>query len=213
MRHEELDRIRRRMIIEEQAPRSWGDVIARAVRHREFWETEVRQKAMLYLTRVKTRTETTHDGTAQAFLQPGPRASQTPRQPNAERSQRPWRGGGKSGRNPWGAIRQADSSTELALAPLRAQPSQRPGPYSSPQGTQIMDPCNNWNRGACVQNGPCPSGRWHICSLCRGVQTPPGHMRIQCPLNPNPPSQGMPSNPAAQTKGKGQGKGKGKSKR
>jgi len=38
-------------------------------------------------------------------------------------------------------------------------------------------------------------------------------MRIQCPHNQSPPSQGMPSNPAASAKGKGKGKGKNKSKR
>ena len=214
MRHEELDRIRRRMLIDELPPQSWGDVFARAVRHREFWETEVRQKAMLYLTRVKTRTETTYDGTAQAFLQPGLRAIQIARQPGIERGQRSWRANqGRAIRGQWGAIRQADNSMESATGPIRPQPSHRQGPYS-PQGNQTsMEICNNWNRGACVQNGPCPSGRSHVCSLCRGVQHPPNHMRIQCPLNQSPPTQGMPSNPATSAKGKGKGKGKNKSKR
>ena len=71
MRHEQMERLRTRYVIDHKsAPLNWGEVYLLAVRDREFWNAEVRDKALLYLTRVKSRTESMYDGTSQAFISP-----------------------------------------------------------------------------------------------------------------------------------------------
>ena len=68
MRSEELDRIRRRRLIAMPAGTlptlKWGDLILESTKCKDFWDSEVREKALLYLGRVRSRTETTSDGTA-----------------------------------------------------------------------------------------------------------------------------------------------------
>ena len=73
MRSEEMERIRRRIAIENTDPNvdlTWGTMFLAATKSKTFWDTEVREKALLYLTRVRNRTETLDDGTAAPWLSP-----------------------------------------------------------------------------------------------------------------------------------------------
>ena len=70
MRSEQFERIRRRLQIDSDANRPlhgfapgkpWDGVFAVAVLDREFWDTFVRERAILYLTKAVSYREASHD--------------------------------------------------------------------------------------------------------------------------------------------------------
>ena len=193
MRHEEMERIRRRTAIDTGSVPDWNQTFLLASKATQYWDAEVRDKCLLYLTRIRTRAETVDDGTSLPFLQGSPSAIRQPVQPppashNVPRSQR--------ARNHNNARGSAPPSNPLASA------------VPAPQRAQEF--CNNWNKGLCV-NGPCPLSRQHVCSLCNGQEQPANHRRINCPRNTAAPQQGIrQQTPPPKGKGKGKAKGKGK---
>ena len=197
MRREQLERIRRHAAIEECEVPNWGTVFLRAVRDTNFWNSEVRDRALLYLCRIKTRAETVDDGTAQPLVASAGFQSQ------AYQPARRQRGGS------WTRQRNTPYSNPQGY-PVQQPPAQ-PGGTAAP-ASNANEFCNSWNAGRCVPNGPCPNGRRHTCSLCGGADHPAGHKRLNCPRNTNPPSRGIGQGPKGNAKGKGKGKSKTKSK-
>ena len=189
MRREHLERIRRRAALAPGPidPPTWSEVFHEAVQDQAFWNAEVRDRALLYLARVKSRAEIQDDGTAQPWIQGDAKAGYSSQ------------GGGK--RN-W--ARQRSQRTTPYTPPPSVPPPIGAAPAAAPAATPaVQEYCNNWNAGRCVPRGPCPQGRLHRCSLCGGAEAPQGHIRSQCPRNPNPPSRGVGD------KGKGKGRGRG----
>ena len=190
MRHEEMERIRRRTAIETGSVPDWNQTFLLASKANHYWDSEVRDKCLLYLTRIRTRAETVNDGISLPYLQGNPAAARQPAPApasnyNVPRSQR--------NRPPRGSAPQGNPLASAVPAPQRTQ-----------------EFCNNWNKGLCV-NGPCPLSRQHVCSLCNGQEQPASHRRIHCPRNTAAPQQGI-RQQAPQPKGKGKGKAKGRGK-
>ena len=185
MRSEELERLRRRATVDQGHQPTWADCFLHAARDRTFWDREVRDPALLYLARVKSRAEITDDGTTLAVRHPPPPA------PPGDGS-RPL-----SRRERWQARQLERERARLNNPP---PPPARPRPPAADEGepedrsTQF---CNLWNAGKCSE--PCPNGRIHKCPLCKGAKPPTGHKRPECPDFVATP--------------KGSGKGGGKRKR
>jgi hypothetical protein len=162
MRSEQFERLRRKLQIDFDdghpshgfvPTKPWDAVFAAAVKDKEFWDSEVREKAILYLAKVTNFREVTHDGTAQQSR------SQPSHPQTASRSQK--RKSGTQG--------------------FRQEPSSKgPRPQSKGKGkgygSNNQEPCNRWNDTSC--NDPCPNGRMHVCSSCRG-----NHKVAQCNKN------------------------------
>ena len=186
MRSEEFERLRRRTAMEGQpdfdpsAP--WGTVFDLAVREKDFWDAEVHQKSLLFLARVRTPAELTHDGTAQ----PGrgfTRQLVDAAWPDARRRRQ---GGPPRPAAP--PPRRADDRLPLATPAPPARPpagQQRPKQKASKKQQRVKpkkeaadksgEICNMWNAGHCTP-GACPHGRQHVCDKCGGI-----HRRINCP--------------------------------
>ena len=130
----------------------WDSVFEIAIASKDYWDREVREKAMLFLTRVRSQGALLSDGTAQDFV-PGapthPGASGPPAGPKKKK------GGGGSGPG------RAPPRPPPASAPRPAKKS-KTGPAQAGSG----DVCRNWNGGGCQE--PCPNGRRHVCLICFG---------------------------------------------
>ncbi len=188
MRSEHFERIRRRLQInfdtglvefgfDPTVP--WDAVFAAAVKDKEFWDSEIREKALLYLAKVNTYRETTQDGTSQIFggLPRGPAASLFPNKGQGQKRkfprQEPSYGGGKRG---------------------GPQGQGKGGPQG--QGGNKHETCNNWNAGRCQE--PCPTNRAHACARCGG-----NHKKDQCSSSPSGPSKPQGKNKGKNPNGKG----------
>jgi hypothetical protein len=151
MRSEHFERIRRRLQIEFDVQNiqfgfdpltPWDGVFAAATKDKEFWDSEIREKALLYLAKISTFRDASHDGTTQHVRGPAPPFQPFVPQGQKRKSQNDPRS--KGGKNKGGQGR---------------------GGQSSFQGNG-HESCNNWNAGICRE--PCPSGRSHTCSKCGG---------------------------------------------
>ena len=158
MRSEEFERIRRNAEIQHAAMSPadrdqfvfkpelpWDGVFALAVKAREFWDEEVRQKSILQLTRIKTSQEVMHDGTVQPNLHHAPvQPPAVPASPGAPR------------RTPRRAKKQKLGKGN------QQQPRQ---PLTDDQkASRANEVCANFNQGRCQT--PCAHGRKHVCSVC-----------------------------------------------
>ena len=160
MRSEEFERIRRNAEIQHAAMSPadrdqfvfkpdlpWDGVFALAVKAREFWDEEVRQKSILQLTRIKTSQEVMHDGTVQPNLQHAPaQHPSVPAPPGAP--QRPPR---RVKKKKSGKGNQQQGSRQPLTDDQKAQ-------------ARSNEICANFNQGRCAT--PCTHGRKHVCSLC-----------------------------------------------
>jgi hypothetical protein len=107
MRSEQFERLRRRLHIDLLAGTSqhgftankpWDGVFAAAVKDKEFWDSEVREKAILYLAKVTTFRDISHDGTSQSSRGPPHSSSHYPhnKRGKATKAKR-----GRTARNPF----------------------------------------------------------------------------------------------------------------
>ena len=167
MRREEMDRMRMRAVLLADTTGAtrpdpstvWGTIFGDAARHKSFWDAEVRDKALLYLSNVRTRADVTHDGTSYPHVH-----GQAQQNPPAKRAR--WT---KAPRQQQGQGHRVD-----AQFPPLPPPAQPPA-----QANGQTDKCLNWNRGACTAVGPCPTGRKHICLTCGG-----NHRKVDCDAAP-----------------------------
>ena len=169
LRSEHLERTRRQVEIASgdggaQGPGQydpalpWDFIFAAILRDKEFWDREVREKCLLFLTRVQTQAAVLSDGTAldisPAAIAPAPAL-----------------GGKGSGQGP---RKRPPASSGSA-----------PGPRAKSKGTKgsgkANEICQNFNRGVCTKT-QCPNGRRHVCSHCGG-----DHQVKDCPTAPAPP--------------------------
>jgi hypothetical protein len=127
MRSEQFERIRRRLQIDFDAnlaphgflpAKPWDGVFAASVKDKEFWDTEVRERALLYLTKAVSFREASHDGTTQYSRGP------------------PQSGKGHHGQ---GQKRKAQQHPRSDPGP-KGKSSKPPGGKGS---SKHMDPCNN----------------------------------------------------------------------
>ena len=151
MRSEQFERLRRRLHIDLLAGTSqhgftaskpWDGVFAAAVKDKEFWDSEVREKAILYLAKVATFRDISYDGTSQSSRGPPHSSSQYPPQQKGQGHQ------GQKRKN-------------------RQEPVSKGGKPNSkpPRGGKGQETCNNWNLNKCTMD-PCP--RAHVCNICFG---------------------------------------------
>ena len=143
--------------------RPWDAVFRVAVSEPAFWDAEVRDKAILYLTRISTAAQTLDDGTIA----------------DAPVSHRPPQGG-THGRNSGsagkGKTRGSQSKgTQPGKRGKGGKQQSKTTPPADTQGHASAATCNNYNYGTCTQT-PCPSGRRHICINCGG-----SHPATACP--------------------------------
>ena len=135
--------------------RPWDAVFRVAVSEPAFWDSEVRDKAILYLTRISTAAQTLDDGTIA----------------DAPVSHRPPRSGSRGGSTSNTGKGKGRSSQSLGTQPgKRGKGGKQQGKSASPgssRGNSAAETCYNFNRGACNQT-PCPAGRRHICTSCGG---------------------------------------------
>ena len=164
MRSEHFERIRRKLQIDFDAgkpddfgfnPKSpWDAVFAAAVKDRDFWDSEIRDKALLYLTKVSTYREAADDGTSQMSY---PRGHSSPAYPQSK-------GQGQK-RKP---IHQGASKGNKSKGMGSGK-----GYPSSPSLGPSHEVCNNFDLGKCSE--PCPNQRSHTCSKCGG-----NHSKERC---------------------------------
>ena len=166
MRSEEFERIRRRASIDMEAMdtgdrvpddlgKPWNSVFLAAVRHREFWDAEIRDKAFLYLAKVHSRAQVTHDGTG---FQPS--VDQSTQPPSFQGTKRRFNNPSQPSRHRPHPFYQGSSPSSGHAAPTAG-------------ATQQAEKCNLWNAGKCAD--VCPHSRVHRCSKCNGA-----HRRINC---------------------------------
>jgi hypothetical protein len=155
MRSERFDRLRRGAEIELSRlppgttrtnnfdPLSpWDGVFGLALRDKGFWDKEVRDKAILFLTRVQSASQLFSQGTV--LDQPGGRAPADP-----------------AGGSHWDDRLPGSSSSRRSkkrkASPLRATSPQKHSPHAS-------EVCLLFNKGKC--RTPCAFSRLHRCSTC-----------------------------------------------
>ena len=135
--------------------RPWDAVFRVAVSEPAFWDAEVRDKAILYLTRISTAAQTLDDGTIA----------------DAPVSHRPPQGG-THGRNSssTGKGKTRGSQGKGTQPGKRGKGGKQQGksiPPGNTRGNNAVETCYSYNRGECTQT-PCPAGRRHICTSCGG---------------------------------------------
>ena len=159
----------------------WDAVFGLALKGRAFWDAEIREKALLFLTRIKTQVAVLSDGTALDAL-PASAA---------------FIGGGRGppGQAPGGAGKKNKKARSGRQAGGPGPAAKRPRQERPSKGSPEI--CNNFNLGKC--SSPCPGGRRHACSQRGG-----SHPAVNCP------GSSAPAPPAGSgTKGAGKGKRKG----
>ena len=171
MRSEEFPRIRRecQLLHEERVaaglPSSfnpdqpWDSVFAAAVSDNDWWTTNVRNKAVLYLTRLRTANQLLADGTAQPQLQ-------TPGAPSDAQRATPGRDGGGS---PAGAPRDR---------PSRPERQEREDPPKDANGLFLnnrrgAELCDDYFEGKCTRGSACRKS--HQCRICLQTHTRAQH--------------------------------------
>jgi hypothetical protein len=183
-RSEHLDRLRRRMALENAGqPVTWSDVLIRAADDSKYWDREVRRPAMLYLARGKRGGEPT------AAYEEDPTGLTS--KVNAQLS-----GGGKILPPPTASAtevplkkKRKTKAEKVAAAVARVTSSPRSGNQPQPsrsyddgggshprkrgqfyttsrEGLEICFSFAKGNRDACPE--PCHAGRAHICQICLG---------------------------------------------
>lgn len=165
MRSEQFERIRRLLHIEyESAANSagtvsgfdpvkpWDAVFAQAVRDREFWDREVSQPALMFLSGARTRFQLSTDGTAQYGHLAGDSSPS---------------GTGK---------RKRESPSEASHANKATKgKGKRSTRNAKGKGKASAEVCKNFNAGRC--DGPvCRHSRRHVCSRCGST----GHGAQSC---------------------------------
>ena len=162
MRSEQMERIRRQLEIEkasmtpaEQARlgydpnKPWDGVFARATtRSKDFWDSELKDKCLLYITKVMTKPDTLDDGTTQPDIGGGGIPSGSAPQ-----------GKGNKGKQ------QRRTQTQTGISKGKGKTKSQHSTAAATQGGKNgREACLIWNRGQCAE--PCPSGRLHMCCVC-----------------------------------------------
>ena len=187
MRSEQFERIRRAAEIElSRLPpgmkhalydpaKPWDGVFALAIRDNRFWETEVRELAVLWLARVRLpRPFITDDTILDEHTSRSPPAMGGGGSESSQHRPRKGKGGSKT-----------DTSFPPHHQPAAKGPSSRQAPRSqkakakgkgqgSKKGSdESSEVCNNYNAGKC--GVVCSTGRKHVCAKCGGQ-----HPAISC---------------------------------
>jgi hypothetical protein len=153
MRSERFDRLRRGAEIELSRlppgttrtttfdPLSpWDGVFGLALRDRGFWDKEVRDKAILFLTRVQSPSQLLSQGTV--LDHPGGRATA----------------------GPAGGLYKDDRRGSASSASRPPKRKSKSSPQPAPSAPHALEVCLLYNRGKC--RSPCINGRLHKCSIC-----------------------------------------------
>ena len=171
MRSEQFERIRRRCEKEHAdailagRPSSfrpaapWDMVFQEAVRDRDFWDEEVREKCVFFMSSIKTVSELQDDETNVSL--PAPARFQTP-----EKQQQPSRM--QSTGQPSAKRQKNQQSKEF---PDLSQKDSSGNFTHNRRGNEL---CNRFNGGDCNAM-PCPNNYRHQCSKCLGQ-----HPASQC---------------------------------
>ena len=160
--------------------RPWNTIFADAILDKDFWDENVREPALLYLSRCRTREDTVQDGTAQASL---PAAGEAARRrvitPEPAARKRENAQGGKGSRK---LLRGEDYSEK------------RNGLYVKNKAGKPL--CPDFVAGRCTKPGqPCSKGE-HQCPICLAMHYPSWH------------NQGGESKASGSEGSKGKGKGR-----
>jgi hypothetical protein len=165
MRSEQFERIRRKLQIDFEAgstqfgyapAKPWDGVFAAAAHDREFWDSEVREKAILYLTKTVSYRDTSHDGTTQL-----------------SRGAHNGKGHQAQGHHGQGQQGQKRKNSQNPRSELSSKGGKQAKSSKGKGGSTSHEACNNWNSNKC--SDPCPTGRAHNCSKCGG-----SHRKDQC---------------------------------
>ena len=174
MRSEEFERLRRRAEIQRaklpvidragypfDPAVPWDGVFHFALKEREFWDAEVRDKSILYLARIKSRNETADDGTIDQ-----PRTSADGGSPPSGKKRKRQRGQGKGGGTDHRQLSQHNVQQPQGSKKGGKKGTDRGSSTNPTEEDRSQQICRNWNVGHCSH--PCPNGRRHVCSDCGG---------------------------------------------
>ena len=201
MRSEEFERIRRRLHIEWEDSASdpasqrkvgynpglpWDSVFHVAVKDRDFWDSEVKDKVFFYLAKVQKRDQVCDDGTVQPdqahqqggygsriqIQRRGSRANFAPTPPWQQQPQWQPQGHQKGKGKQWSPRPPPPPQHKGGKGKGgKGKPGGKRPPGASGQNAQEV--CIRYNRDLCSE--PCPAGRRHVCSNCGG-----GHPSTRC---------------------------------
>ena len=128
----------------------WDSIFGQALAERDFWDREVREKCLLFLTRVKSQAALLSDNTvadlSPAASGPFPMVAPGPGSSSKKRKNAP----------------QGKGSRPAAPAQQKV-PRKNSAPARGGGGREI---CRKFNAGVCQE--PCPQGRLHSCAVCGG---------------------------------------------
>ena len=159
----------------------WNEVFRVAVDDKTFWDEEVRDQCILYLSHLRSQSQVENDGTAFDHSDTTPARKRSAAPDSTPPKKR--RGRGSNSAPSW----SADESKQDA-----------DGTYT--HNRRGLELCQKYNSGTCdnkIANSRCPQGRQHQCSKC--LQ---GHAAIEC--------GGKGKSSEGKGKGKGKRKGKSK---
>ena len=167
----------------------WYAAFRAAIADKMWWDDNLHRPTMLYLTRVKSASESVHDGTVQSSNAPGheparqrsrSRGQGQSHQQKRQRKRRPNRGGGDGGASAHGGGNGRASGSDGGICAA----------YNSSSGCHRQNCTDNCNQ----------------CSYCKKM----GHPATKCRINPaNQGGSGASYPPPHQGGGRGGGSGKG----
>ena len=147
--------------------RPWDAVFLAAANDSEFWNEEVREAALLFISRVKDREELADPGhhvRADGEWQAG---EQRPDSPDGERG---GRGKAKGRRDrekkKSQGVKEQQQQTAKSNGPEDKGKSKGDKGKAKGKGKSRVQVCFAWNRDAGGCPSPCPNGRSHICETC-----------------------------------------------
>ena len=151
--------------------RPWNAVFAEAVADKAWWDSNLREKAVLYLTKLTTAAAAVDDGTVQPGLNLAsdlPRQVGPPKNPRDSRARAPPEVGEPESRG-------ARPEAPRERASLAEQDSS--GRYTkNHKGNKLCDAFNNNRCGKPA--GDCPKHHRHQCSMCLGTHSATDHNKI-----------------------------------
>ena len=155
-----------------------------SIHAKTFWDREARDKAFMYLAKLRSHADVTSPETAQSAggRSGGPPSARKELHGVHQKKGRARNKAKRSGRG---------GSPDQRREPFNAFPKPKGSPGSgSGRASDVI--CRNWNFGNC--SSPCPRGFRHVCDICESKQ----HRSSECPQ-------------ASKSQGSGKG-GKGKRK-
>ena len=191
MRSERMERLRQRLEKEDTERRTaglasnfdqakpWDSVFLAASVDAEFWDTEVREKAVLYATHIRTRPELEDDGHHVA-TSPGAAATPQSKKRKPDSPAKPW-GQGTTAKAKRRAVARQGGGDSTGGNGRGRGPKGRGKGTSGARDAQV---CWSWQQkdGCAVE---CPNGRKHVCSGCGGA-----HRQAECTTHPKGKGKG-----------------------